>query len=283
MGSADIIPGISGGTIALITGIYERLIQSIKSIDLKIIPNLVRGFVSKNYLKKAKKNFLNIDFPFLLPLLAGICVAFLALAPVLKLLFDNYPSYTSAFFFGLIISSACVMFIRIRFEVTWKSTWFIFFGLIAGLLIVGLQGVQTENSHLIIFFSGIISFCAMILPGISGAFILYLLGQYEFMLGVLQEIEHLDFSKLSFAIVYVVGGLIGLLVFSRLLSYLFNKYRGPTITFIIGLMVGALRIPAEKMNLAAENLMFNILFGILGAFIVFFVSYHGNLTKHTTK
>ena len=283
MGSADIIPGISGGTIALITGIYERLIQSIKSIDLKIIPNLVRGIINKNYLKKAKKDFLNIDFPFLLPLLAGICVAFLALAPVINLLFENYPSYTSAFFFGLIISSACVMFIKIRFQTTWKSIGFLLIGLTVGILIVGLQWIQTEHSQIIIFFSGIISFCAMILPGISGAFILYLFGQYEFMLGVLQEIELMDFSKLSFAIVYVVGGLIGLLVFSRILSFLFKKYKAQTMSFVIGLMVGALRIPAEKISFAAENMMFTILFGVIGTFIVFFVSYYGNLTQHTTE
>lgn len=283
MGSADIIPGVSGGTIALITGIYEHLIQSIKSIDLKFIPYFIRGFASKNYLKKAKKNFLNIDFAFLMPLLAGICAAFLALTPVLKLLFDVYPTYTSAFFFGLIISSAGVMFVKIRFEITWNSGVFVLIGLIAGLLIVGMQGVQTEHSHIIIFFSGIISFCAMILPGISGAFILYLFGQYEFMLGVLHQIEQMDFSKLSFAIVYVVGGIIGLLVFSRLLSYLFKKYKGQTICFVIGLMLGALRIPADKIILNMENLIFTILVGVLGASIVFLVSYYGNWTTSTTK
>jgi len=283
MGSADIIPGVSGGTIALITGIYERLIKAIKSIDLKFIPYFIRGFASKNYLKKAKKNFLDIDFPFLLPLLAGICVAFLALAPILKLLFDGYPAHTAAFFFGLIISSACVMFLKIRFEITWKSSVFIPIGFMVGLLIVGLQGAQTENSHIIIFFSGIISFCAMILPGISGAFILYLFGQYEFMLGVLQELEQMNFSKLSFAIVYIIGGIIGLLVFSRLLSYLFKKYRGPTLSFIIGLMAGALRMPIEKINLTAENTISTILVGTLGVLIVFLVSFYGNWVSRTMQ
>jgi putative membrane protein len=218
-----------------------------------------------------------------MPLLTGICIAFLVLTPVLKLLFDVYPTYTSAFFFGLIISSAGVMFVKIRFEITWKSSAFILIGLIAGLLIVGIQGVQTEHSHIMIFLSGIISFCAMILPGISGAFILYLFGQYEFMLGVLHQIEQMDFSKLSFAFVYVVGGIIGLLVFSRLLSYLFRKYKGQTISFVIGLMLGALRIPAEKIILNMENLIFTILVGVLGASIVFLVSYYGNWTTSTTK
>jgi len=259
------------------------LIKAIKSIDLKFIPYFIRGFASKNYLKKAKKNFLDIDFPFLLPLLAGICVAFLALAPILKVLFDEYPSYTAAFFFGLIISSACVMFLKIRFEITWKSSVFITVGFVTGLLIVGLQGAHAENSHIIIFFSGIISFCAMILPGISGAFILYLFGQYEFMLGVLQELEQMDFSKLSFAIVYIIGGIIGLLVFSRLLSYLFKKYRGPTLSFIIGLMAGALRMPIEKINLTPENSISTILVGIVGVLIVFFVSYYGNWTSRTMQ
>ncbi len=283
MGSADIIPGVSGGTIALITGIYERLIKAIKSIDLKFVPYLIRGFASKNYLKKAKNNFLSIDFPFLLPLLAGICVAFLALAPILKLLFDEYPAHTAAFFFGLIISSACVMFLKIRFEITWKSSVFIPIGFIVGLLIVGLQSAHAENSHIIIFFSGIISFCAMILPGISGAFILYLFGQYEFMLGVLHEIEQMNFSKLSFAIVYIIGGIIGLLVFSRLLSYLFKNHRGPTLSFIIGLMAGALRMPIEKINLTAENTISTIFVGILGVLIVFLVSFYGNRVSRTMQ
>ena len=114
MGAADIVPGVSGGTVALITGIYERLINAIKSVNPLFIIYFFRGFVDRKYFKKSKENFNEIDLKFLIPILLGIAVAFLLLANIIGFFRDDYPTYTSAFFFGLIISSS--VFVYLSFE-----------------------------------------------------------------------------------------------------------------------------------------------------------------------
>ena len=272
MGGADIIPGVSGGTIALITGIYERLIEAIKSIDLKIILYWFQGFVDKKYFKKSKEKLLNIKIKFLLPLILGIVAAFLILANILGWLLEEYPIYTYAFFFGLILSSSFFVYKSSKIPINLKSTFFLAIGIIAGFFVVGLESIQASHSIPIIFFAGIITFCAMILPGLSGAFILLLLGQYDFMLNVLRGITHLDLSSLSFAIAYTLGGIIGILAFSRALSYLLKNYRVATLSFILGLMVGALRKPGELVYQNPENIAITIISAILGIFIVALVS-----------
>jgi putative membrane protein len=275
MGSADIIPGVSGGTIALITGIYERLVRALRSIDFKFIPYFFRGLIDRRYLWKAKDNFLSIDFIFLLPLVSGIAVAFLSLANVMGFLLEEYPSYTYAFFFGLILSSALLIYFTGNMKVTVMTLFFLALGVGMGYLIVGLEAIQTDHSLLIIFASGMITFCAMILPGISGAFILLFLGQYEFMLGVLRQLTVLDTSRLSYAVVYPLGGVIGLVSFSRVLSYLLEKHRNSTLSFIVGLMIGALREPGEIMTSHPGNIPLLITSAVIGVILVAITSYLG--------
>jgi len=272
MGSADIIPGVSGGTIALITGIYERFVFALKSINLQFILYLILGLKDKKNFKKAKESFFSIDFTFLIPLILGIIVAFLTLANLIGFLLDTVPTQTFAFFFGLILASAFHVYYIHKSLFQISSIFFISVGIILGFLIVGLEGIQIDHSLLMIFASGIISFCAMILPGLSGAFILLVLGQYGFLLSVLRELTHFDFSNLLFVFVYGLGGIIGILGFSRVLSFLFSKYKPATIAFVTGLMIGALRKPAMQITIESSHTLYIILSICLGILVVIFFS-----------
>ncbi len=274
MGAADIIPGVSGGTIALITGIYEELIEAIRSINLRFFLYFFKGFVEKDYFKKSKESLFEIRFMFLISLALGIGIAFLVLANILGWLLDQYTSYTYAFFFGLILSSAIFIYKTSNIVIDSKTVFSLVIGILSGLFIVGLEAIQAEHSFFIVFIAGIITFCAMILPGLSGAFILLILGQYDFMLNVLRRITHLDFSSVWFAIIYIIGGIIGLLAFSRMLSYLLRSYRMVTLSFIIGLMIGALRKPAEIIVVSPENIGIVIIIGCIGVVIVAVVGYY---------
>jgi putative membrane protein len=279
MGAADIIPGISGGTIALITGIYEQLIDAIKSVDLLFIPYFFKGFIQKKYFTLAKKNFLAINFSFLLPLMAGIAVAFLAISNIISPLFEYYPSYLYAFFFGLILASSLLVFHSMG-KITIAMPFFMLFGFFVGFFVVGLDVIQANHSLPILFLSGVITICAMILPGISGAFILLLLGQYVFMLDVLRGFTRLDFSGIFDAVAYISGGIVGVLLLSRLLSYLITKYRLISLSFLVGLMLGALRKPAEHVFENPGNPLLIIFSSIIGILIIiFFVFYKYHLKK----
>ena len=161
------------------------------------------------------------------------------------------------------------------------TLFFLALGVGMGYLIVGLETIQTDHSLLIIFVSGMITFCAMILPGISGAFILLFLGQYEFMLGVLRQLTVLDGSRISYAIVYPLGGVIGLVSFSRVLSYLLEKHRNSTLSFIVGLMVGALREPGDIMISHPGNILLLITSAVIGVILVTIISYLGRRLPST--
>ena len=267
MGSADIIPGVSGGTIALITGIYERFVFALESINLHFLYYFFLGFKDKTNFKKAKKSFLSIDLAFLIPLAAGILAAFLTLANVIGFLLEKVPTPTFAFFFGLIFASAFYVYYTHKKLFTLSSLVFIGLGVVGGYLIVGLESIQLSHSPVMIFASGIISFCAMILPGLSGAFILLVLGQYEFLLNVLRDLTQFEFGMILFVFSYGLGGIIGLLGFSRVLSFLFSKYKSATVAFITGLMIGALRKPGVQIIEHPDNMVLTIA-SLLGGILI---------------
>ena len=233
MGSADIVPGVSGGTIALITGIYERLVGSISKINFKFIKPLF-----KLDLKGFWRELLDeIDFAFFIPLVLGIGIAMLTIAKVVTYCMDVYTALTYAFFLGLIIASAYILLKKIpKLEI--KHIAFVILGLILAYIFVSLNPIAANHSLPVIFISGLIAICAMILPGISGSFLLLLLGQYEYMLTALHE---LHFTEL---IVFIVGAVIGILGFSKLLNFLLKRYEEVTMAFLIGVMLGTLKIPA---------------------------------------
>jgi putative membrane protein len=282
MGSADIIPGVSGGTIALITGIYERFVFALQSINIHFLYYFMLGFKDKTNFKKAKNSFFSIDFLFLIPLAVGIACAFLTLANILGFLLETVPTQTFAFFFGLIFASAFYVYYTHKSIFKLNSMLFIGLGILFGFLIVGLESIQLDHSPLMIFASGIISFCAMILPGLSGAFILLVLGQYEFLLDVLRQLTHFEFGMILFVFSYIFGGLIGLLGFSRVLSFLFSKYKSATIAFITGLMIGALRKPGMEMLRHPDNLAFTLGSLVLGILVVTFFSVYELKIKKTS-
>jgi putative membrane protein len=280
MGSADIIPGVSGGTIVFITGIYERFINALKSLNIHFLIYYVKGIKDKTYKKKATEAFNRMDLAFLLLLAAGVGLAFLSLANIVGFFLEVYPTYTYAFFFGLILSSAAFVYLSYKQTFNhWSFLIFVLLGTLTGYGIVGVASVQMQHSVIILFFSGVISFCAMILPGLSGAFILLLIGQYEFMLNVLRQLTRLDFTYLPFAFAYLIGGIIGLLAFSRVLSYLIKRYRMATLSFILGLMIGALRKPGELILKDPQQPIVTVIAILIGIILVSIFSYYDIVIK----
>ena len=236
MGAADIVPGVSGGTIALITGIYEHLVHAISKIRFRCLKPLVKG--NFNEFKVLFKE--DIDYKFFIPLIIGIAVAMLSLSKVISYCMEVYTAITYSFFLGLIIASAYVLIRQIP-KLNLKHVGFAIVGFIAAYIFVSLNPIAANHSLPVIFISGLIAICAMILPGISGSFLLLLLGQYEYMLNALHNFH------LSEIIVFIVGAIIGILGFSRILNYLLEHYKEVTMAFLIGVMVGTLKIPAVNI------------------------------------
>lgn len=224
MGAADVIPGVSGGTIAFLTGIYQELIDSIRSIDLKALKLLFTGKIGK-FWKRINGNFL-------VAVLLGILVSFFSLAKLMTYLMVHHPIPLWAFFFGLIISSAFLILKDIKFSATGIIS--LICGLSIGVAICLLSPAETPDSWWFIFLCGAIAICAMILPGISGSFILLLLGKYQYMLGALTA---LDFPTI---LLFAAGALLGIIAFSHLLSWLLNNYYNIAIALLSGIMLGSL-------------------------------------------
>ena len=255
MGSADIVPGVSGGTIALITGIYERLIFAISSIKFSFIKPLLKGNLSDFKTKLIEE----IDFELFIPLALGIGIAFITLAKVISYLLDTHTAYTFSFFLGLILASAYILYTKLD-DLNIKLIVITAIGIILSYIFVGLNPIATNHSLIVIFISGLIAICAMILPGISGSFLLLLLGQYQYMLNALNS------KNLIEIFVFCIGALIGILGFSKLLNYLLEKYESATMAFLIGIMLGTLRLPVIKIT---ENMTGSWIVCIVLAIIAF--------------
>lgn len=236
MGSADIIPGVSGGTIALITGIYGHLVEAISNIHFGFLKPLIKGDFSGFWSKLLEE----IDFKFLIPLILGIGVAFLTLAKVVTYCMDFHTTVTYAFFLGLIIASAVILFKKLD-ELNMKNLIFAIVGAILTYIFVSLNPIAANHSLIVIFFSGIIAICAMILPGISGSFLLFLLGQYKYMLNALHQLQ------ITEMVTFVVGAVIGILGFSKILNFLLKNHQEVTMAFLIGIMLGSLKVPCVEI------------------------------------
>lgn len=234
MGSANIVPGVSGGTIALIVGIYERLVHSINTIPKDLPIDLLKGDIPT-----FKKKFKGIDFKFLVPLLLGVIVSVMSIARIMEYVMGVYPAQTFAFFFGLILASVTVIYNYIdRIDpgiVISASVGFIFV-----FFLVGLEAIKANHSLPMIFFSGMIAIISMILPGISGSYILLFLHQYHYMVHALNTMNLLVLS------VFMAGAIIGLFTFAKVLDYLFEHHKSITMAFLFGLMLGALRVPTLR-------------------------------------
>lgn len=226
MGSADIVPGVSGGTMAFIFGVYEELIDSIKILSGEVPRKILKG--------KFKEAFGLIPFHFLVPLGLGIMVAVLSLTNLLSNLLVTQPIFVWSFFFGLVLASVFLVSKRI---VTWdlRDIAFMLAFTVIAYQIVGAVPVETPENPIAFVLAGAIAICAMILPGISGSFLLLIMGKYEQILGA---VKSLDLITIGFV---GIGAVFGLAFFSRLLSWLFRKHHDIMIASLTGFMIGSLR------------------------------------------
>lgn len=234
MGAADIVPGVSGGTIAFITGIYEELIDSIRTVGQRDFIQAVLRFRIQAVLQI-------LNWPFLLALGSGIMLAILTLARGLEWLLENQPIYLWSFFFGLVLASIISVSKRVK---KWSPALggLTLLGAIGAYLLVGSVPIQTPNDWWFLILSGALAICAMILPGISGAFILVLLGKYQYVLGAVNGFtETLNLQDLLTIILVGIGAVVGLISFAQVLGWLFRRYHDGTVAVLIGLMAGSLR------------------------------------------
>jgi putative membrane protein len=225
MGAADVVPGVSGGTMAFIMGVYQELIDGIKAFDLGVVKLLLRF-----ELRAAAER---VPWRFLVALGSGIGVAILALAGVITWLLAHQPTFLFAFFFGLVLASILAIGVHIRWSPGAVAT--LAAGTALAYWIVGLVPVETPHDPLTLFLSAMVAISAMILPGISGSFILLILGQYAH---VLNAVKTLDVVTL---LPFAVGMVVGITGFARILSWLLHHHHQLTITLLVGFMVGSLR------------------------------------------
>lgn len=238
MGGADIIPGVSGGTVALILGIYERLVTAISHVDLELV-----GYVKRRQWSGVARH---IDLRFLVALGLGIAIAILALARVLEYLLQYQRPYILSAFFGLILVSSLLVGRMIGPPSREKSLFAVGVVVAAALVafwLVGQPFMEPRPGYAYLFLCAMIAICAMILPGVSGAFILFVLGKYSEMVAVIEDMTHLHFTveNLTTLAVFASGCAVGLIAFSKVLRWLLVRYHWVTMAALCGLMIGSLR------------------------------------------
>ena len=230
MGAADVVPGVSGGTIAFISGIYEELIESLNNINSSIFKELRS--------KGIKRSWEKLNGPFLLALMSGVLISIFSLAKGVEWLLEYHPILLWAFFFGLVAAS--IVYISKQIKTTlWDIAGLkVFLAITIGgsiaYFITILNPIESSDSNLFLFFAGALAICAMILPGISGAFILVIIGAYS---PVLEAISNRDIKTI---LIIGTGAIVGLLSFSKLLRWLFKSYNQLTLAVLTGFMIGSL-------------------------------------------
>lgn len=231
MGAANVIPGVSGGTIALITGIFERLINSIKSFNLTALKLFFTG--------KWKAFAEHVDLKFLVAVFLGIAAAILSVAKLFKFLFENYPVYIWAFFFGLIIASIYYVGRTVN---KWNLGSILFFAIGTGIALLIAFGTPAQENHnfLYLILCGVVGTCSMILPGLSGSYVLLLMGNYEYvMIDAVNMLTTSPWEGIKILIPVVIGAVIGLLAFAHLLSWIFKNFHDQTVALLTGFILGS--------------------------------------------
>ena len=245
MGAADVIPGVSGGTIAFIMGIYDRFVGAIASVNAEAVKLLFKG--------RFRDFWKHIDGSFLLALILGIGISVVGLAGLMQMLLADFPIQTWAFFFGLIVASS-IFILRGISDWRWKDGGFLALGVVLGVVICTLSPTQTPDALWFIFLSGAIAICAMILPGISGSFILLILGKYQYIMGVITSLvgnigalwgspeasSALFWESLAVMAVFGVGAVVGILGFSKFLHWLLARWNKETLIVLAGFIIGSL-------------------------------------------
>ncbi|MGI9594867.1 MAG: DUF368 domain-containing protein, partial [Acidimicrobiales bacterium] len=233
MGAADIVPGVSGGTIALVFGIYERLLDNIRRCARVV------GSVLKLDLVGAKAHLLSIEWTFLIPLGAGIAVALAALASVIEGLLETRPEEMAGLFFGLVGGSIVVAWGLLKQRSGIELALMVAVGALTFFLLGFQSGPVANPSAWAFFGAGAIAICAMILPGISGSFLLLMMGMYAAVLGAVHDRTGSDLVDLS---IFFVGAVVGITLFSTALGWLLDHYHDRLLAVLIGLMVGSFRV-----------------------------------------
>ena len=233
MGAADVIPGVSGGTIAFIMGIYDKLVASLAAINAEAVKLFFTG--------KFKEFWRHINGGFLLSLVVGIGISVISLATVMQTLLSDFPIQTWAFFFGLIVASSIFI---LRSISGWGLCELLFLtgGIVLGVVICTLSPTQTPDALWFIFLSGAIAICAMILPGISGSFILLILGKYQYILGAVSDLvagQNVTHNILILA-VFAIGAVVGILGFSKFLHWILSRWHKQTLIILAGFIIGSL-------------------------------------------
>lgn len=276
MGAADVVPGVSGGTIAFLMGIYEELINSIKSVNLTAIKLFFSG--------KFSEFWKHINGTFLVSLMTGILISVFSLAKLLQYLLANYPILIWSFFFGLILASA-IYVLKGLDKWSLKNIVSLLIGVVIAAFICLASPTETPNEYWFVFLSGAIAICAMILPGISGSFILLLLGKYAY---IMEAVSTFNIPVLA---VFACGAGVGIVSFSHFLSWLLKKFYMQTISLLAGFMIGSLlkvwpwKSPSvvegvdfpttpgiyEQITGGASYIELSIVFALVGIAIVFLI------------
>jgi putative membrane protein len=289
MGAADAVPGVSGGTIALITGIYERLIDAVAGLTGQklIYTAKILGKDRQSFYRQLK----DLEIPFLTVLGAGVLSSLLIVLNLMHYMISSFPVETYGFFFGLIAISALVLYSEVDLS-SLRSKLAGLTGFMAAFLLSGYAATSIGNSLPVVFLSGAVAVSAMILPGISGSLILVILGQYEYMTAALSRftdavinIREAGVGNVAEnappVVVFVSGGVVGLLSIAHLVKKALDKYRKATMTFLVSMIVGALRAPVEEVNvhLAEQGVEWITVLpefisaAVLGGIMVFILDY----------
>lgn len=256
MGGADIIPGVSGGTVALILGIYERLVTAVSHIDGHLL-----SLVAKRQWRAAAEHF---DFRFLVTLAIGVLSGIACLAGLMHYLLLEQRMYTLAVFFGLILASSFIVMRLVRPRETSRLIGCYVLAALAAVFafwLVGLEQIGFRDHPAYYFFCGTVAICAMILPGISGSYILLLFGAYEVVTGMIKDVLKLQFTQYQFVclLVFSLGCAVGLIGFSKLLKWLLARFHMPIMAILGGFMIGSLRLIwpfQEKLALVGKKQLY---------------------------
>lgn len=233
MGAADIVPGVSGGTIALVFGIYEQLLDNVRRCAKAV------GSLAKLDLAGVKRHLWSVEWGFLLPLSVGLAAALAALSSVIEGLLESNPEEMAGLFFGLVAGSIVVAWTLLRNRTTTELALMVATGIVVFVLLGFQSGPVSDPSAIAFFGAGMIAICAMILPGISGSFLLLMLGMYASVLGAAHDRTSSDLVNL---LIFLVGAIVGISLFSTALGWLLDRFHDQVLAILIGLMVGSFRV-----------------------------------------
>ncbi len=253
MGMAEVIPGVSGSTFALAMGIYEKFIDFLYSVS-NVVKEFLKLLVRKTKYKNVNEAFRKLDLRFGFLLVIGMLISIALFSNILSFLLDEYTQLVYAFFFGLVIGSTLIPYEKIESK-NFNSFLIIFIASVLTFIVLGIRGAQIEDPSLLYLFGGgIIGISGLLLPGVSGSFILLILGIYEYVIDIVKEMVRFNITSdhLIDLLVFILGLVTGFTLFVRLLKYFFENYKNILLAIITGVLIGSLRV-INPFNPFIEN------------------------------